>query len=157
MILFLFLFPILEIILTIGLFREFGFADVFFAWALFTILGVGLLRTTGVRLSVSVAQSMRSGKSPGQAALEAALVGLAGVLFVVPGFTSDAIAVVLCVPFLRRWIARRLLSKVQFAGNVGAQFRTGPFGGGVSPNSSGEVIDVEAVEVSRSSISPPKD
>ncbi len=160
-ILLLLFFPVIEVALSIGLIRQFGFVNVFFAWLLFTLLGVGLLRTTGVRLSVSVAQSLRLGKSPGPAALEAALVGLAGVLFVVPGFTSDAVAIVLCVPFLRRWIARRLISKVQFGGGIGAQFRNGPFQegpfAGSAQSAAGDVIDVEAVEVPPTSINPPTD
>lgn len=162
-ILFLLFFPVLEAALTIGLFRQFGFMNVFFAWVLFTLFGVGLLRTTGVRLSVSVAQSMRSGKSPGQAALEAALVGLAGVLFVVPGFTSDAIALVLCVPFLRRMIAKRLIAKVQFSA-TGFQSHRDPSHQSPHPHrndASSEIIDVEAVEVPRVSLdspsAPPKD
>ena len=78
-----FAIPILEIFLSLGLINNFGFVNVFFAWLLLTILGVGLLRTTGVRLAVSVAKSMREGKSPGVAALEAALTGLSGVLLVI--------------------------------------------------------------------------
>lgn len=154
-ILLLLLFPIFEIALTFGLFRQFGFMNVFFAWLLFTILGIGLLRTTGVRLSVSVAQSMRLGKSPGLAALEAALVGLAGVLFVVPGFTSDAVALILCVPFLRRFIARRLVAKVQFGGAGFSVFGGSPGSPKHRPlhsDASEEIIDVQAVEVPQSSI-----
>lgn len=134
----LFLFPIIEIGLTFGFISKFGFMNVFFAWLLLTILGIGLLRTTGVRLSVSVAQSIRAGKSPGLAALEAACVGIAGLLFLLPGFASDAIAVILCIPPLRRYIARRLIAKVQL--------RTAGFSA-ARPNSGNDIIDVEAVEV----------
>lgn len=154
-ILVLLFFPIFEIALTFGLFRQFGFMNVFFTWLLFTILGIGLLRTTGVRLSVSVAQSMRLGKSPGLAALEAALVGLAGVLFVVPGFTSDALAVILCVPVLRRYIARRLVAKIHLGGAGFSVFGGKPGGSERSPvhsEASEEIIDVQAVEVPQASI-----
>jgi UPF0716 protein FxsA len=158
---FILLFPVFEIVLTFALFRQFGFANTFFAWLLFTILGIGLLRTTGVRLAVSVAQSMRLGKSPGLAALDAALVGLAGVLFVVPGFTSDALALILFVPWFRRFFARRLIAKVQagpmrfsFFGshNVGshnvASHHSDPNRTSqVREAASEDVIDVEAVRV----------
>jgi hypothetical protein len=38
-----FLIPALEIALSLGLIKNFGFGNVFFAWLLLTILGVGLL------------------------------------------------------------------------------------------------------------------
>lgn len=131
-----FAIPILEIALTLGLIRNFGFGNVFFAWLFMTVLGIGLLRTTGVRLAVSVARSMREGKSPGIAALEAALMGLAGVLFVIPGFSSDILAFVLILPGARGFFARRLIAKVKYKHGVGFS---------KNEDASAQVIDVDAV------------
>ncbi|MDZ4083464.1 MAG: FxsA family protein [Bdellovibrionales bacterium] len=139
----LFVIPILEIALSLGLIRNFGFGNVFFAWLLLTILGVGLLRTTGVRLAVSVAKSMREGKSPGVAALEAALMGLSGVLLVIPGFSSDILALLLLLPGARGFLARRLIAKVKYKHGVGFS-KAGATDDG-QPNASNQVIDVEAV------------
>lgn len=139
----LFVIPILEIALSLGLIRNFGFGNVFFAWLLLTILGVGLLRTTGVRLAVSVAKSMREGKSPGVAALEAALMGLSGVLLVIPGFSSDILALLLLLPGARGFLARRLIAKVKYKHGFGFS-KAGSTDEGQS-NASNQVIDVEAV------------
>ena len=130
--------PILEIALSLGLIQQFGFGNIFFAWLLLTILGIGLLRTTGVRLAVSVAQSMREGRSPGLAALEAALMGLAGVLLVIPGFSSDILALIILLPGARSFFARRLIAKVKYKHGVGFS-KAGP------SNAANEIIDVEAV------------
>jgi len=138
-----FLIPALEIALSLGLIKNFGFGNVFFAWLLLTILGVGLLRTTGVRLAVSVAKSMREGKSPGVAALEAALMGLSGVLLVVPGFSSDILALLLLLPGARGFLARRLIAKVRYKHGVGFSKATTSDQYGQSASS--QVIDVEAV------------
>lgn len=138
-----FAIPILEIFLSLGLIKNFGFVNVFFAWLLLTILGVGLLRTTGVRLAVSVAKSMREGKSPGLAALEAALMGLCGVLLVIPGFSSDILAIALLLPGARGFLARRLIAKVKYKHGVG--FSKAGRSEDREQNASSQVIDVEAV------------
>lgn len=138
-----FAIPILEIALSLGLINNFGFVNVFFAWLLLTILGVGLLRTTGVRLAVSVAKSMREGKSPGVAALEAALMGLSGVLLVIPGFSSDILAIALLLPGARGFLARRLIAKVKYKHGVG--FSKASVAEPYEQNASTQVIDVDAV------------
>lgn len=138
-----FVIPIFEIALSLGLIQHFGFGNVFFAWLLLTILGFGLLRTTGVRLAVSVAKSMREGKAPGVAALEAALMGLSGVLLVLPGFSSDILALVLLLPGARGYLARRLIAKVKYKHGVGFS-KAGPMNYGAQ-EASAQVIDVEAV------------
>lgn len=135
--------PILDIAISLGLIENFGFVNVFFAWLLLTILGVGLMRTTGVRLAVSVAKSMREGKSPGVAALEEALMGLAGVLLVIPGFSSDIMALMLLLPGARGFLARRLIAKFKYKHGVG--FAKAGTSDDREQNASSQVIDVEAV------------
>jgi UPF0716 protein FxsA len=86
---------------------------------------------------------MREGKSPGVAALEAALMGLSGVLLVVPGFSSDILALLLLLPGARGFLARRLIAKVRYKHGVGFSKATTSDQYGQSASS--QVIDVEAV------------
>ncbi len=137
-------FLFLEIYLGLAVVREFGFANAFFACVAAFVLGIGLFRTSSLRLTVGVAQAMREGKPPGLAALDGALIGLAGVLFLIPGFLSDALAVLLLVPPLRRWGAKRLVNvvAVRQRGNVGrSSSRSEDF------DASSAVIDVDAVVI----------
>ena len=106
------LLPILEIVFTLGIVRDYGFANAFFAWLFSFVLGIGLFRTAGMRLTVGVAKAMSEGKSPGIAPIESALIGLAGLLFLLPGFLSDVFAVLILLPPVRTWVAKKLLNAV---------------------------------------------
>ena len=149
----LLLFPIIEIATAIYVIREFGFGNAFFMWLISTIFGIGLFRATSAQLSMGVAQALRRGESPGQGAVEGALVGLSGVLFLVPGFVSDVLGLIVLFRPVRRLIARRLLAKIPTV-NVGGPGATR--GAGSDPTvahhrSSGSasdmVIDVDATKV----------
>ena len=149
----LLLFPILEIATAISVIREFGFGNAFFMWLISTILGIGLFRATSAQLSMGVAQALRRGESPGQGAVEGALVGLAGLLFLVPGYVSDVLGLIVLFRPIRRLIARRLLAKIPSV-TVG---RAGPSPGTAagptverqhsSGNAADMVIDVDATKV----------
>lgn len=152
--------PFIEISLAIAVIREFGFANAFFAWLVSFVLGLGLFRTSSLRLTVGVGKAMREGKPPGLVALDGALVGLAGVLFLIPGYFSDVLAVLLLIPPLRKFAAKRLLRAVVVKTGMGVQTdgATGFEGHRTSSASSmGEdassaVIDVDAVVVEDSQI-----
>lgn len=143
------LLPCLEIVFTLGIIHDYGFANAFFAWLISFVLGIGLFRTAGMRLTVGVAKAMSEGKSPGIAPIESALIGIAGLLFLLPGFLSDVFAVLLLLPPLRAWVAKRLLNAVV----VRTGMSTGTPGRTSRPASSRDdefdashaVIDVEAV------------
>ncbi len=145
--------PFIEISLAIAVIREFGFANAFFAWMVSFVLGLGLFRTSSLRLTVGVGKAMREGKPPGLAALDGALVGLAGVLFLLPGYFSDFFALLLLVPPLRKLAAKRLLRMVVVKTGMGDSgvARDG-FGPSRRHTTEGEdvssaVIDVDAIVV----------
>lgn len=151
----LLLFPIIEIATAIYVIREFGFGNAFFMWLISTILGIGLFRATSAQLSMGVAQALRRGESPGQGAVEGALVGLAGLLFLIPGYVSDLLGLIVLFRPIRRLIARRLLAKIPSV-NVGSPGATAAGAGSASAStsrhrSSGSasdmVIDVDATKV----------
>ncbi len=137
-------FIFLEIYIGLAVVREFGFANAFFACVAAFVLGVGLFRTSSLRLTVGVAQAMREGKPPGLAALDGALIGLAGVFFLMPGFLSDVLALLLLVPPLRRWGAKRLVNTISIRqrGNVGRSSSANE-----DFDASSAVIDVDAVVI----------
>lgn len=159
----LLLFPIVEIATCLYVIRAFGFGNAFFIWLLSTILGIGLFRATSAQLSMGVAQALRRGESPGQGAVEGALVGLAGLLFLVPGYVSDIFGLIVLFRPVRRMIARRLLAKIPSVHVSAGHVNTGEFtAGGVTmerpqrpahsqhkteDGAAGMVIDVDATKV----------
>ena len=159
------LFPILEITVAIGVVREYGFANAFFAWLVSLILGFGLFRTSTLRLTVGVAKAMREGKPPGLAAIDGAMIGLAGVLFLLPGYISDVFASSLLVPFVRHTVAARLHrafggGTVFSAGGFEGRTATGQSAGPTAGNYDAEdaahaILDVDAVVVDDKNF-PPK-
>ena len=145
------LYPILEVWLAIHVIREYGFANAFFAWLFTFILGLGLFRTSSLRLTVGVAKAMGEGKSPGLAAVDGAMVSLAGVLFLIPGYISDVGAVLLLIPPVRTAVARMLIRKFQVRtgmGGVSGVYTSGTRTQDQGPvEASSAIIDVDAVVV----------
>ena len=139
------LLPCLEIVFTLGIIHDYGFANAFFAWLFSFVLGIGLFRTAGMRLTVGVAKAMSEGRSPGVAPIESALIGLAGLLFLIPGFLSDVFAVLLLLPPLRTWVAKRLLNAVVVRTGMSPQKPSQTASRGDEFDASTAVIDVDAV------------
>jgi UPF0716 protein FxsA len=75
-----------------------------------SVLGVLVLRVESRAALVRVSLAVSQHQPPGPAAVDTALGLLGGVLLVVPGFVTDAIAVPLLLPPTRR-VVRRALSR----------------------------------------------
>ncbi len=105
------------------------------------VLGMVVLSGRGVAMVQAARVALASGQSPTAAIVDGAMVAFAGVLLIIPGFASDAVALVMLVPPLRRWWRDRLI-----AGGRARLMRDGVVvvdarGAG------GDVIDVDGVEV----------
>lgn len=76
------------------------------------VVGVTLARAVAWPRLQGWQTQLSQGRAPSQNVLEALLMLLACVLFIVPGVLSDALAVLLLVPALRRRLAKRATAKV---------------------------------------------
>jgi UPF0716 protein FxsA len=76
-------------------------------------LGGWILRAEGRAALRRLPDTLAAGRPPGPGLLDGALALLAGPLFIVPGFVTDALALVLLVPAARRGLGRRLLAHAQ--------------------------------------------
>ena len=78
-------------------------------------LGAWALRTQGRAAWRRLSAAVAAGRSPGREVLDGALVLIGGLLLIVPGFISDALAVLALLPptrsLLRRQLARNLQSR----------------------------------------------
>ncbi|MFI3246399.1 MAG: FxsA family protein [Ferrimonas sp.] len=126
--------PILEIYVLMKIGSAIG-AGVTIAIVLLTAaIGASLVRSQGLSTLLSAQQKLNQGELPAQQMLEGLLLAVAGVLLVTPGFVTDAVGLLILLPWTRRPIAQALLQRVQvrgagagFSAHFGSQFGQGSF------------------------------
>lgn len=101
------LWPTLAIVLTTG------------------IIGTFLVRQQGLKVLGELRNSMTQMRDPLSPLAHGALIVLAGVLLLTPGFFTDAIGFLLLVPPVRQAIITFMAARVQVA-SFGAGFQQGP-------------------------------
>lgn len=74
-------------------------------------LGSAILRTQGILQFQQVQSSLKKGEHPSLSLMEAAMVILAGILLIIPGFITDVIALLLLIPSVRYMLLKWLLYK----------------------------------------------
>ena len=108
--------------------------------------GVGflLLSGRGIATVKNALGATSQGASVTPALIDGALIAVAGILFIIPGFASDAVALVLVLPPVRAVVRGRvaawLRARVQRLHLVKVPGSDGPI-------AAGEVIDVDGTEV----------
>lgn len=71
------------------------------------VAGMALLRHTGLQAVRRLRVALAEGKEPGHSIIDAACFAVAAMLLIIPGFVSDALALILLLPATRRWLLRR--------------------------------------------------
>lgn len=114
--------------------------------ALSVVLGVVVLSGRGAATLRDVVLAVQAGRSPGPALLDGALLAIAGLLLVTPGFASDVLGLALLLPPVRAGARAWLKVKVQarIARVPGAARFMGHSEG--EPPEGIEVIDVSGTE-----------
>lgn len=119
-----------------------------------SVIGTWLIRREGGRAWRALTEALGTGRMPASELADGALVLVGGTLMLSPGFVTDAVAVLLILPFTRpvfrrllaRFVARRLpvVGPVPagFGGGPGAR-RAGPDARHPGPVVRGEVVDEE--------------
>jgi UPF0716 protein FxsA len=98
-------------------------------------IGVRLIKTAGMSLAEAIRSPVQKATPLKGIGGQAAARAVSGLLFLLPGFFSDALGLLLFVPLVRRWL--------------GSQFRVDTYST-VRPTDDGRfgpVIDAEAVEI----------
>lgn len=123
-------------------------------WLAF-VVGMALLRHAGLRLIQKATQELSYGRLPTDAVLDGSLFVLAGAWFIIPGFLTDALALLLLFPplryMVRALIKRRLRWRFSGAGGVFTTSHDGadempadPFEGDWRQNRGAQKPDIEA-------------
>jgi UPF0716 protein FxsA len=102
------LYVVVELLALVAIVDWLGFAATVFLLVVGGLAGMWLVRREGARAAFALADAVRSGRVPHTEMTDGALVGLAGLLFVIPGFVSDLVGLLLVLPPTRSLARRRL-------------------------------------------------
>lgn len=112
--------PLIEIALFIEVGGVIGVWPTIAVVAVTAIIGTALLRRQGLATIAALQDEMRRGGDPSPLLAHGALILVAGVLLLTPGFFTDAIGFALMVPAIRGavigWAGPRLAARVVMRG-----------------------------------------
>jgi len=108
--------PALEIALLVKVGGIIGAGWTFAVVVATGVAGAAVAKQQGLRALREVQEAMSTGRRVGVSLVAAALLLVAAVLLVTPGFVTDAVGLVLLIPWLRQSAAHALVAR--FAANV---------------------------------------
>ena len=137
--------PILEIALFVEIGGAIGLLATLAIIVLTAILGVGIMRWQGLRALDRLRASVETGGDPVGPIAHGALILVAGMLLVLPGFFTDFLGLLLLIPPVRDLLIRHGASRMTVRA---ATYVRRPGGHGEGPRRAPETIeaDYEVVE-----------
>jgi UPF0716 protein FxsA len=108
---------VVEISVIIQVGQWIGFLNTVGLLLLVSLLGAWLVKRQGLGVVARIREQRSAGRLPAAEVFDGALILVAGVLLVIPGFVTDALGLLLLVPPIRavarRFLARRVLREVE--------------------------------------------
>ncbi|MFP3943082.1 MAG: FxsA family protein [Alphaproteobacteria bacterium] len=121
--------PIVEIALFIEIGGAIGTWPTIGAIVLTAAAGTMLLRTQGGGLMARARATLNRGEMPVEEVIHGLFLLVAGALLLTPGFFTDAVGLLLCVPPLRLVLGRAILRRLRHRMNIHvARYHTAPSG-----------------------------
>ncbi|WP_141432010.1 FxsA family protein [Bacillus sp. 03113] len=77
------------------------------------ILGTYLAKKQGLETIQKAREQLQNGYMPGDALIDGICILVGGVLLLLPGFITDAIGILLFIPFTRKFIKLILINKLK--------------------------------------------
>ena len=105
--------PLLELFLLIRLGGAIGLLPTLSLCVLTGVAGAWLARREGLRALWSFQQRLARGGVPGRALMDGLCVLLGGALLLTPGLLTDVVGFSLLLPPSRRWIQKRIQSRIE--------------------------------------------
>jgi UPF0716 protein FxsA len=139
------LLPLIEIAVFIQVGSAIGVLPTVALTILTAVAGTLMLRQQGLSLIMRMQSELDAGQVPGADLMHGAMIVLASLLLLIPGFVTDAVGLLLFVPPIRDAIARFIISR----SNV-----TIVQGGSVRRSEDG-VVDLDTDDWSRKDDDPP--
>lgn len=139
----LFGLPLLEIATFVVVGSQIGVLWTIALVVLASIAGTILLRIQGFGVMTRIRRELDAGRNPGRDLAHGAMILLAGILLLIPGFLTDVVGLLLFIPPVRDLAWRFLRQRVMIR-----SFGTG-FGGFRGGRDRGPTIDLDEDEFSR--------
>lgn len=122
--------PIAEITMFIVVGREIGVLATLGLILLTAIVGSLLLRTQGFGILRRISEETRAGRVPGRELIHGAMILVAGVLLLTPGFVTDTLGFLLFIPKVRdlgwRLVKDRITIVASGVAGGGGRYSHGP-------------------------------
>jgi UPF0716 protein FxsA len=112
------LFPVAEVYVLIKVGALIGFWDTFFLLVFSAVFGAYLAKVQGKIALQRIQACLLEGRIPTKEMVDGVLIFIGGLLFVFPGFISDALGLLLIFP------PTRFLVRILFLGNMKANLKT---------------------------------
>lgn len=153
------LFPFVEIAGFIIVGRAVGLFPTLGLIVLTAVIGAILLRVQGFSVLQRLQTDVRDGGDPGREMVHGAMIVLAGILLLIPGFVTDIIGFLLFIPPFRDFVWRRISRNMVVVSQGSGFFRAGPGPGGPGgprkPGGRGPtVVDLDAEDFSSGASDP---
>ena len=146
--------PIVEIGAFIAIGGEIGIALTLLMILITAIVGSILLRMQGLSLINKIQTEAAAGRIPGKELGNGAMIVVAGILLLTPGFVTDTIGFLLFVPAVRTGIWNFVKNRINVVVPTGS-FKASPFDDQPQPPSGdGPIIDLDADEFSSGTPDP---
>jgi Protein affecting phage T7 exclusion by the F plasmid len=119
------------------------------------VLGTILLRSQGMHILQKISTESREGRVPGLALVDGAMIVVAGILLLLPGFLTDIVGIALFIPSIRRAIWKLVGRRVVVVRSGSSESyryesHTRQPGGPVRPgNPGGQVVDLDEEDFHR--------
>jgi len=125
LLLLLIVLPAIELIVLVLVAGEIGFLDTVGLLIVVSLVGAWLAKRAGAGAVSRIRRAVNAGETPDREVIDGALIMLAAVLLILPGFVGDAVGIALLLPPVRAGartlILRRLArgQRVAFVGRRG--------------------------------------
>ncbi|AWB52313.1 TPA: membrane protein FxsA [Pasteurella multocida] len=107
---FLFIYTELSILVWIG--SNIGVLALILLLILSSLFGLFMIRARGWYTLLNVQKQLSQGEIPTRALLKSGIWIVAGILFFIPGFLTDLIALFLLIPITSLWIEKLITNKI---------------------------------------------
>lgn len=105
--------PLVELYLLIHVGRVIGAGWTIFLVILTAMVGAALAKAEGLRTLAAIQASVEGGRSPTNELIEGAMILVAGLTLLTPGFLTDALGLLILFPITRRPIRRWLVEQLR--------------------------------------------
>ncbi|MGC6377511.1 FxsA family protein [Bisgaard Taxon 45] len=107
---FLFVYAELSLLVWVG--STIGILSLILLLILSSLFGLFMIRARGWYTLLNVQKQLSQGEIPARALLKSGIWIVAGILFFIPGFLTDLIALFLLIPITSLWIEKLITNKI---------------------------------------------